>query len=74
MRISLIRSILSEFWKYLAELLKAKLSTCAKFSGVIIRRMRTLGKEKMKSEQSSPNYFQKFLNLEDKILFRGVGL
>jgi hypothetical protein len=73
MRIWIIRSILSEFWKHLAELLGVKLSTCAKFSGVIIRKMRLLGKEKMNSEQNSPIYFQKFLNLEDEILL-GVGL
>jgi hypothetical protein len=33
--------------------------------------MRQLGKEKMNSEQNSPSYFQKFLNFEDEILFRG---
>lgn len=48
-----------------------KLSTCVKFSGVIIRKMRPLGKEKMNSKQNSPRYSQKFLNLEDEILLRG---
>jgi hypothetical protein len=57
--------------EHLVGLLRVKLSTCAKFSGVIIRRMRLLGKEKMNSEQISPNYFQTFLNLEDEIVFRG---
>jgi hypothetical protein len=33
--------------------------------------MRLLGKEKMNSEQNSPIYFQKFLNLEDEILLGG---
>jgi hypothetical protein len=33
--------------------------------------MRPIGKEKMNSEQNSPSYSQKFLNLEDKILLRG---
>jgi hypothetical protein len=36
--------------------------------------MRPLGKEKMKSEQNFHSYSQKFLNLEDEILLRGVGL
>jgi hypothetical protein len=71
MRIWLIRSILSEFWKHLIELLGVKLSTCAKFSGVIIRKMRPLRKEKMNSEQNSSSYSQRFHNLEDEILFRG---
>jgi hypothetical protein len=51
---------------------RSKLSTCVKFSGVIIRKMRPLGKERMKSKQNSPGYSQKFLNLEDEI--KGVGL
>jgi hypothetical protein len=41
-------------WKHLAKLLGVKLSTCVKFSGVIIRKMRPLGKEKMNSEQIPP--------------------
>jgi hypothetical protein len=36
--------------------------------------MRPLGKEKMNSEQISLSYSQKFLNLEDEILLRGLGL
>jgi hypothetical protein len=28
-------------------------------------------KEKMNSEQNSPSYSQKFLNLEEEILFKG---
>jgi hypothetical protein len=36
--------------------------------------MRPLGKEKMNSEQNSHSYSQKFLNLEDGILLKGVGL
>jgi hypothetical protein len=32
--------------------------------------MRPLGKEKMNSEQNSPSYSRKFLNLEDEILFK----
>jgi hypothetical protein len=63
-------SIRLEFWKHLAKLLGVRLSICAKFRGVIIRKMRPLGKEKMNSEQNSPSYFQKFLNLENEILFR----
>jgi hypothetical protein len=62
---------LSEFWKHLAELHGVRLSTSAKFSGVIIRKMRPLRKEKMNSEQNSPTYFQKILNLEDEIRLRG---
>jgi hypothetical protein len=62
---------LSEFWKHLVELHGVKLSTCVKFSGVIIRKMRPLGKEKMNSEHNSPSYSHKFLNLEDEILLRG---
>ena len=65
---------LPEFWKHLAELHGVKLLTCAKFSGVIIRKMRPLGKEKMNSEQNSPSYSRKFFNLKDEILLRGVGL
>jgi hypothetical protein len=53
---------------------RSKSLTCARFSGVIIRKMRPLGKEKMNSEQNSPSYSRKFLNLEDEILSRGVGL
>jgi hypothetical protein len=56
---------LPEFWKHLAELHGVKLLTCAKFSGVIIRKMRPLG-----TEQNSPSYSRKFLNLEDEILFK----
>jgi hypothetical protein len=74
MRILLIRSTLSEFWKHLAELHGVKSLTCAKFNGVIIRKKRPHGKEKMNSEQNSPSYSRKFLNLEDEILLRGVGL
>jgi hypothetical protein len=33
-----------------------------------------LEKEKMNSEQNSLSYSRKFLNLEDEILLRGVGL
>jgi hypothetical protein len=33
--------------------------------------MRPLGKEKINSEQNFPSYSQKFLNLEDEILFKG---
>jgi hypothetical protein len=33
--------------------------------------MRPLGKEKINSEQNSPSYSQKFVNLEDEILLRG---
>jgi hypothetical protein len=51
--------------------LGVKLLTCAKFSGVIIQKMRPLGKEKMNSGQNFPGYSQKFLNLEDEILLRG---
>jgi hypothetical protein len=47
---------LSEFWKHLAELHGVKLSTCVKFSGVIIRKMRPHGKEKKNSEQNFPTY------------------
>jgi hypothetical protein len=65
---------LSKFWKHLAELLEVKLSKCVKFSGVIIWKMKPLGKEKMNSEPNFPRYSQKFLNLEDEILLRGVGL
>jgi hypothetical protein len=32
--------------------------------------MRPLGKEKMNSEQNSPSYSRRFLNLEDEILFK----
>jgi hypothetical protein len=72
-KILLIRSTLSEFWKHLAELHGVKLLTCVKFSGIIIQKIRPLGKEKTNSEQNSPSYSQKFLNLEE-ILLRGVGL
>jgi hypothetical protein len=37
-------------------------------------KMRSLGKEKMNSGQNFLSYSQKFLNLEDEILLRGVGL
>jgi hypothetical protein len=47
----------SEFWKHLAELYGVKLLTCAMFSGVIIRKMKPLGKEKMNLEQNSLSYF-----------------
>jgi hypothetical protein len=57
--------------EYLAELLGVKLSTGVKFSGVIIWKMKPLGKEKMNSEQNFPSYSQKFLNLEEEILLRG---
>jgi hypothetical protein len=60
----------SEFWKHLTELHGVKSLTCARFSGVIIRKMRPLGKEKMNSEQNFPSYSRKFLNLEDEILFK----
>jgi hypothetical protein len=60
-----------KIWKHLAELHRVKLSTCVKFSGVINRKMRPLGKEKFNSEQNSPSYSQKFLNLEDDILSTG---
>jgi hypothetical protein len=50
---------------------RSKLSTCVKFSGVIIRKMRPLAKERMNSKQNSPSYSQKLLNLEDEILFKG---
>jgi hypothetical protein len=50
---------------------RSKFINICKFSGVIIREMRPLGKEKMNSELNFPNYFQKFSNLEDEILFRG---
>jgi hypothetical protein len=39
-----------------------------------VQKMRPLGKEKMNSEQNSPSYSHKFLNLEDEILLRGLGL
>jgi hypothetical protein len=32
--------------------------------------MKPLGKEKMNLEQNFPSYAQKFLNLEDEILFK----
>jgi hypothetical protein len=32
--------------------------------------MRPLGKEKMNSEQNFPSYSQKFLNLEEEIVFK----
>jgi hypothetical protein len=35
--------------------------------------MKRLGKEKMNSEQNFLSFLQKTLNLEDEILFRGVG-
>jgi hypothetical protein len=47
---------LSEFWKHQTELLGVKLSKCVKFSGVIIWKMKPLGKEKMNSEQNFPSY------------------
>jgi hypothetical protein len=53
---------------------RSKVISCAKFSGVIIRKMKPLGKEKMNSEQNFPSYSRKFLNLEDEILLTGVGL
>jgi hypothetical protein len=39
MRILLIQSTLSKFWKYLAELHGVKSLTCARYSGVIIQKM-----------------------------------
>jgi hypothetical protein len=36
--------------------------------------MRPLGKEKMNSGQNFSSYSEKFLNLEDEILLKGVGL
>jgi hypothetical protein len=53
---------------------QSKVITCAKFNGVIIQKMRPLGKEKMNSMQNFPSYSQKFLNLEDEILLIEVGL
>jgi hypothetical protein len=35
--------------------------------------MKQLGKERMNSKQNFPIFLQKFLNLENEILFRGVG-
>jgi hypothetical protein len=53
---------------------QSKVINMWKVSGVIIRKMRPLGKEKMNSGQNFPTYSEKFLNLEDEILLRGVGL
>jgi hypothetical protein len=36
--------------------------------------MKPIGKEKMNSEQDSPSFSERILNLEDEILFKGVGL
>jgi hypothetical protein len=46
---------------------------CAKFSGVTTQRKKLLGKEKMSLWQNFLSYFPIFLNLEDEILFKGVG-
>jgi homoserine trans-succinylase len=50
---------------------RSKVVNMCKVQWITIQKMRPLGKEKMNSEQNSPSYSQKFLNLEDEILVRG---
>jgi hypothetical protein len=71
--ISRIRNTLSKFWTHHKESLEVESLKCAKFSGVTTQRKKILGKEKMSLRQIFLSFFPIYLNLEDEILFKGVG-
>ena len=69
-----MRRNLSRFSSLLAELLAARLSNFAKFSGATIPRKKLPGSEKKTYGKTTYTYFLANSNLEGGIHLKGVGL
>ena len=68
-----MRRNLSGFSSLPVELLAARLSSFAKFSGATIPRRKPLGNERMIYAKTTHTYFLANPNLEDEIHLKGVG-